>query len=377
MKLLFASDSLKGSLSSMQTADLLDKAAREVFRNVETIKVPMSDGGEGLIDAVIAASGGKREIVTVHDPLMGLIEAPYAIVKGKLAVIEMAMASGLPLIDGSMRDPRYTTSYGTGELIRHALDSGCEYIVMGIGGSATNDGGMGALRALGAKFLDERGRELEGRGIDLTKLVAIDLSELDERIQDVSFTVMCDVTNPRCGPNGATWVYGPQKGGTPEMLEELEAGMEKYRDLLYEVTGHNCDNVIGAGAAGGFGAASYAVLGAELRSGIDTMLGMLKFDDKLEGVDLVITGEGCADKQSVHGKVMQGVARRAEAKGIPVIGLVGSLGEGWEEVLKCGISRLICITGGVVSAEEAMADPEKHYYDAALRMFETYKDGSL
>ena len=361
----------------METAELLDKAAREVFRDVETVKVPMSDGGEGLIDAVIAASGGSKEIVTVHDPLMGMIEAPYALVKGKLAVIEMAAASGLPLVEGSLRDPRYTSTYGTGELIRAALDSGCEYIVMGIGGSATNDGGMGALRALGAKFLDEKGRELDGRGIDLTKLAAIDLSELDERIADVSFTVMCDVTNPLCGPNGATWVYGPQKGGTPEILEELESGMEKYRDLLYEVTGHDCDNVMGAGAAGGFGAAAYAVLGAELRSGIETMLGMLKFDEKLEGVDIVVTGEGRADGQSVSGKVMQGVARRAEAKGIPVIGLVGSLGEGWEEILKCGVSRLICITGGDVSVEEAMAEPKKHYYEAARRMFETYKDGSL
>lgn len=361
----------------METAELLDKAAREVFRDVETIKVPMSDGGEGLIDAVIAASGGRRVVAEVHDPLMGIIEADYAVVKDKLAVIEMAKASGLPLIDGSLRDPRYTSTYGTGELIRHALDNGCEYIVMGIGGSATNDGGMGALRALGARFLDEKGRELEGRGIDLTSLAAIDLSELDERIQDSSFTVMCDVTNPLCGPAGATFVFGPQKGGTPEILEELEGGMEKYRDLLLEVTGHDCDNVMGAGAAGGFGAAAYAVLGAELRSGIETMLGMLKFDEKLEGVDIVITGEGRADSQSVHGKVMQGVARHAEAKGIPVIGLVGSLGDGWEEILSCGVSRLVCITGGDITPEMAMSEPRRYYYEAARRMFETYIDGSL
>ncbi|MBR2675049.1 MAG: glycerate kinase [Mogibacterium sp.] len=351
MKLVFANDSFKGSLTSKETALLLDKAAQFVFKDVETVKLPLSDGGAGLLDAVISASGGRVETVAVHDPLMGLIEAPYVVIKDKLAVIDMTAVCGIELLDDSIGDEKLASSYGMGELIRSAIDCGCEYIVAGTGEVATNDGGMGALRALGAKFLDEKGRELEGRSEDVDRLAEIDLSEIDNRITDISFTLMCDIPNP------------------------IE-GMQRYTDILYKVTGHRSDNVIGTGAAGGFGAAAYAVLGAELRSGIDTMLGMVKFDSILEGSDLLITGTSIADEIAANSGVMQGVAKRAKAKGIPVIALVESLGEGWEEVLGCGVSKLVCISG-----EGKMTDnPEgaaELYYEAAVRMFENYREGNL
>ncbi len=352
MKIVFANDTFKGSLTSKETALLLDKAARFVFKDIETVKVPLSDGGVGLLDAVITASGGRKETVCVHDPLMGPVEASYAIIKDKLAVIDMTLVCGIELIDGNLRDSRYTTSYGMGELIRHALDSGCEYIVIGTGETSCEDGGMGALRALGAGFYDEKGKELEGRGSDMDRLAAIDLSKLDERIADVSFTLMCDVNNP------------------------LD-GMDKYKEILHEITGHNCDNVIGTGAAGGFGAAAYAVLGAELRSGTDTMMGMIKFDSRIEDADLVITGTDVADTFSAKNGIMQAVAKRAKAKEIPVIALVGSLGDGWEEVLGSGVSRLVCISGEEDVMSDEKVDAAKIYYDAAVRMFQNYKDGNL
>lgn len=377
MKLLFASDTLKGSLSSREAALLLDKAAKSVFPDAETMLVTMADGGEGTVDAVLDASRGKKETCLVHDPLMGMTEAYYAGIKGDLAVMEMAAASGLTLIDGSLRDAKHTTSYGTGEMILDAVEKGYKYIAIGIGGSATNDGGMGFLRALGAKFYDDGGRELAGRGIDLCSLSAIDLSGLDDRLMDISFTVMSDVTNPLTGENGATMVYGPQKGADEETLKMLEDGMCRYRDILNSLTGIDCDNVPGAGAAGGMGAAMYAVLGAEMRSGIETILDLVGFDKKLEGTDLVVTGEGRADGQSASGKVIQGVGMRAKAAGVPAVALVGTVGDGWEAVLSCGISRIFCIKDEDMSLEYAMENAKDLYYDTALRIFESYKDGSL
>ena len=377
MKLLFASDSLKGSLSSKEAALLLDKAARSVFREPDTVLISMADGGEGTVDAVLDASGGKRETCIVHDPLMGMTEASYAGIKGELAVMEMAAASGLTLIEGYLTDARRTTTYGTGEMILDAVEKGYKYIAMGLGGSATNDGGTGCLKALGAKFYDERGRELDGRGMDLARIKAIDLSGLDERLMDISFTVMSDVTNPLCGENGATMVYGPQKGADAKALSELEQGMCNYRDILNKLTGINCDNVNGTGAAGGLGAAMYAVLGAEIRSGVETILELVSFDKKLKGADLVVTGEGRADAQSVNGKVMQGVGKRAKAAGVHAVGLVGSVGDGWESVLSCGISRIVCLKDDDMSLEYAMENAKTLYYNAALRIFEDYRDGCL
>lgn len=369
MKFVFASDSFKGSLSSARIAELLDKAAREVLGEIETVKIVLADGGEGTAEAVLASSDAKAVKAAVYGPLMDSAEAVFALFSDGRAVMDMASASGLPMIPEGSRDPLEATSYGTGELVRAALDCGARDITIGIGGSATNDGGMGFMRALGAAFYDSEGRPLEGRGRDLAKVSRIDLSGLDSRLADTRVTVMCDVDNPLTGPRGATYVYGPQKGATEEKLKELESGMRNYRDVIKSLTGIDCDKVKGAGAAGGIGAALYAFLHAELKPGIDIMLDLTGFDDAISGADMVITGEGRADGQSLNGKAMMGVGVRAKAKGVPVTAIVGCLGDGWEGLLGCGIERVIPLADGTVSKEEAIARSEEIYFDKALSFF--------
>ena len=302
MKFLFASDSLKGTLSSDDTGRLLAKAAKEVFPACICESIPVADGGEGTVDAVIRAVQGQQIRVKAQDPLMQTRETYYGKLDENRAIIEMALASGYALVPAEKRNPLYTSSYGTGELIRDALDRGFRDITIAIGGSATNDGGMGCMRALGVRFLDRAGRELMGNGSDLGRLAAIDDSGLDPRIADAVFTVMCDVTNPLCGENGATYTFGPQKGATPEILERLERGMENYRDILTRTYDMNPDTIPGSGAAGGLGAALLVFLRAQLKSGIETVLDLIEFDRRLKGVSLVVTGEGCTDWQSCYAK---------------------------------------------------------------------------
>ena len=369
MKLVFASDSFKGSLDSSRTAELLGAAASEVFGDVETVSIPLADGGEGTVDAVLASSDAKAVTVMVHGPLMDRVEARYAAFDDGKAVIEMASASGLTLVPEDRRDPLEAASIGTGELLIDALANGARDITIAIGGSATNDGGMGFMRALGAAFYDEKGKELEGRGRDLAKVSRIDLSGLDERLAETRISVMCDVDNPLTGERGATYVYGPQKGADEEALEELESGMRNYRDAIRELTGIDCDEVAGAGAAGGIGAALYALLGADLKPGIEIMLDLTGFDKALAGADMVITGEGRADFQSLCGKAMQGVGRRAKENGVPVTAIVGSLGEGWEGLLECGIGRIIPLADGDISVEEAINNAETVYLRKAEELF--------
>ena len=375
MKLLFASDSFKGSLSSEQTAALLGQAAREVFGECGTEGVPVADGGEGTMDAVIAAEHGQKIDVKVHGPLMEEITAQYGVFGGHKAVIEMAAASGLPLVPEEKRDPRNTTSLGTGELILHALENGYRDISIAIGGSATNDGGMGCARALGVRFLDENGEELEGFGRDLIRVRSIDTSGLDPRIADSQITVMCDVTNPLCGENGATYTFGRQKGATPEIQASLEEGMLSYSRIILEKTGIDCNAVEGAGAAGGLGAALKVFLNGQMRSGIETVLDLIHFDERLEGVDLVVTGEGRTDWQSCFGKVMQGVGMHAKAKGIPVAGLSGSLGKDALDICGYGISSLMTTVNAPMPLEEALERAEELYLEGAVRMFRFIKAG--
>ena len=372
MKLVFASDSFKGSLSSRMTAELLTKAAWEVFGACECIGVPIADGGEGTVDAVIEALKGEKSIAIVHDPLMNRIQAGCGIAGGK-AVIEMAAVSGLTLVPEALRDPLNTTTYGTGELILDALDRGCRELYIAIGGSATNDGGMGCLRALGARFLDKDGNELSGCGKDLAEVSTIDLAHLDSRLSDTSLTVLCDVKNPLCGENGATYTFAGQKGANLETMKLLENGMQNYRDVIRRQFDIDCDTVEGAGAAGGLGAALKVFLHATMQSGIETVLDLIGFDDLLDGADLVVTGEGRADAQSVCGKVIQGVALRARARGIPVYGLCGSLGDGAELLYDCGVTSLYSLVDENTSVEEAMANAEEVYYHAAVRMFSRIK----
>ena len=375
MKFLFASDSFKGTLSSEQTAALLAKAAKEVFGEISYSSVPVADGGEGTTDAVIAAENGEKIYVDVRGPLMEPVRAYYGRFGENKAVLEMAAASGLPMVPADRRNPLYTTSYGTGELIRDALDRGFTDISIAIGGSATNDGGMGCVRALGVRFLDDSGRELEGKGEDLEKVCTIDTSSLDPRIKDAHITVMCDVTNPLCGPDGATYTFGAQKGATPEIQDRLEKGMQNYRDVLLRQFGINADEIRGAGAAGGLGAALKVFLGGEMKSGIDTVLDLIGFDERLEGVDLVVTGEGRTDWQSCFGKVMQGVGERAAKKGVVAVGLSGSLGRDADRIFEHGIVSLMTTVDAPMPLEEALDRSEELYYLGAVRMFRFVKAG--
>lgn len=377
MKLVFASDSFKGSLSSEKTSELLTKAANEVFGSCDIVSVPMADGGEGTLDAILRTCGGEKISADVHDPLMKPIRACYGRLEKGKAVVEMAEASGLVLVPKSDRNPLRTTSYGTGELVRAALDYGLKDIAVSIGGSATNDGGMGFARALGIRFFDKECRELDGRGEDLERVKHIDMSGIDKNAADAIFTVMCDVKNPLCGPQGATYTYGRQKGGTPEILDRLEAGMQNYREVLIHEFGTDPDMSEGTGAAGGLGAALKIFLKAEMKSGIETVLDIIDFDAVLHGADLVITGEGMSDRQSSCGKVVQGIGDRAKKHGVPVIALVGSLGDGYEELYEHGIESFFTTVDSPMGLSEALERAEQLYYRAAVRMFRTISTGML
>ena len=376
MKFLFASDSFKGSLSSQKTAELLSQAALEIFPDCECSHVEVADGGEGTTNAVLSAVSGKKIFLSAHGPLGELTDGYYGALDDKRAVMEMAAVSGLPLVPASLRDPRKTSSLGTGEMIADALSRGFRDISIAIGGSATNDGGMGCMRALGVKFLDADGHELIGCGADLARVRRIDTSGLNPLIKDTSFTVMCDVTNPLCGKNGATYTFGKQKGGTPEILDELEIGMQNYRDVLRSQFGIDMDAVSGAGAAGGLGAALMVFLNGKLKSGIETVLDLVEFDKKLEGVSLVVTGEGSTDWQSVFGKVMQGVGVHCRRRHVPAVAIVGSMGKGAEDIFAHGIDSIITTVNGVMPLEEALERAEELYLGAARRMFRMLRAGS-
>ncbi len=375
MKFLFASDSFKGTLSSSRIAELLTTAAKESFPNCICTSVETADGGEGTTDAVLDAVNGQRMFLTVHGPLWKTTNCFYGKLDERRAVMEMAAASGLPLLQEAQRDPRKTTTYGTGEMIRDALEHGFQDISIAIGGSATNDGGMGCMCALGVRFLDQEGRELEGCGENLGKIAQIDLSDLDPRIAETKFTVMCDVNNPLCGENGATYTFGAQKGGTPEILEELETGMLHYRELLLEKFQVDVNEIPGAGAAGGLGAALVVFLNATLKSGIETVLDLVDFDTRLQGVSLVITGEGCTDWQSAFGKVLHGVGMRCKKYHIPVVALVGSMGQGAEQIYESGIDSILTTVNAPMELHTALEQAEELYLNAARRLFRMLKVG--
>lgn len=375
MKLLFASDSFKGTLSSEQIIRLLTESANRVFPGCETKGVPIADGGEGTVDAVIAVTGGEMRKVPVHGPLMEETEATYGVFHGDSAIIEMAAASGLPMVPAEKRNPLNTTTFGTGELIRDALDNGYRKLSIAIGGSATNDGGMGAMRALGIRFLDAAGNELEGVGADLEKVADIDVSGLHPAVAEAEITVMCDVTNPLTGPDGATYTFGKQKGGTPEILDRLEAGMKNYASVMREKLGMDVEMNAGAGAAGGLGAALCGYLHANLKSGIDTVLDLIDFDGLLEGVDMVVTGEGRIDWQSAFGKVPSGVGLRCKAKNIPAVAIVGGMGNGAEKIYEFGVESIIPTINGAMAIEEALDRAEELYANAADRLFRMVKVG--
>lgn len=375
MRFLFASDSFKGTLSSDQIISILEEEAKAVFPECQYSGVPVADGGEGTVEAVVKAMNGQIKTVTVHGPLMEPAEAFYGVFGGDQAVIEMAAASGLPMVPPEKRNPLHTTTYGTGELIKDALEQGYRKIAIAIGGSATNDGGMGAMAALGVKFLDAAGRELTGFGEDLGNVIQIDVSGMHPAVKETEFTVMCDVTNPLTGPDGATYTFGKQKGGTPEILDRMEQDMIKYAALLHDVTGVNADQLSGAGAAGGLGAALKVFLNANMKSGIETVLDLIDFDTLLSDVDLVITGEGRMDWQSAFGKVPSGIGMRCRAKGIPAIAIVGGMGDGADKIYEFGIDSIIPTINGAMPIEEALERAEELYRGAAARTFRLLRAG--
>lgn len=375
MKFLFASDSFKGTLSSEKIIELLSEAAQNVFPGCETAGVPIADGGEGTVDAVIAVKHGTYHKVLVHGPLMEERESSYGEFQGDTAIIEMAVASGLPLVPVKQRDPRFTSTYGTGELIRDALDRGYRKITVAIGGSATNDGGMGAMKALGIRFLDEWGMELPGTGKDLNKVCRIDLTDLHPAVQETEFTVMCDVNNPLTGPDGATYTFGKQKGGTLRTLNELEEGMRNYAKVVLKETGVDVNRIPGAGAAGGLGAALCVFLHAVLKSGVETVLDLIGFDELLDSVDFVITGEGQIDWQSAFGKVPCGVGMRCRKKGIPAIAIVGSMGKGADQIYEHGVDSIMTTVNSAMDIDEALLRANELYIGAADRTFRMIRAG--
>ncbi|MBE5987828.1 MAG: glycerate kinase [Paenibacillaceae bacterium] len=375
MKFLFASDSFKGSLSSVEIVGILTEEAKRIFPDCECSGVSVADGGEGTIEAVIDAMNGQIRRVSVHGPLMEETIADYGVFHGSHAVIEMAKASGLPMVPAEKRNPLHTTTYGTGELIKAALDDGYRKIAIAIGGSATNDGGMGAMTALGVKFLDKAGNQLTGYGRDLGEVDRIDVSGLHPAVKETEFTVMCDVTNPLTGQNGATYTFGKQKGGTPEILEQLEKDMISYAGKLMELTGIDVDQIKGTGAAGGLGAALNVFLNANMKSGIETVLDLIQFDTLLEGVDLVVTGEGRMDWQSAFGKVPSGIGMRCKEKGIPAVAIVGGMGDGAEKIYEYGIESITTTIQGAMPIEEAMERSVELYRGAAQRTFRMLRAG--
>lgn len=371
MKIVIAPDSFKESLSAPEVAQAIARGWLAVYSDAEIALCPMADGGEGTVDAVLAAAGGERRELSVMGPLATPVNAHWGWLGDGTAVIEMAAASGLHWVPSAQRDARVTSSYGTGELITAALDAGATRIILGLGGSATNDGGSGLLRALGVRFLDAGGNELRPGGAALASLQRVDLSGLDERLQGVQVEVAADVDNPLCGPKGASAVFGPQKGASPEHVEELDAALARLAEVVGEALGEDFSTFPGVGAAGGLGFAAKAFLGARFRPGIELVAELSGLADAVRGADLVITGEGRLDAQSLHGKTPVGVARVAKTQGVPVIALAGSLGEGYQAVREAGIEACFSLAPGPITLEHACASagPELEARAADLARF--------
>ena len=371
-RFVFASDSLKGTLSSADAARLLGGAAERHFPGCSWVAVPMADGGEGTVDALLAACGGEKIRAVVEDPLSRPVEASYAMLPGGRAVIEMAAASGLTLLAPGEHDPRLTSTYGTGQLVLDALERGARDVTVALGGSATNDGGMGLARALGARLLDAEGIELAGTGADLGRVARVDPSGLSPLVAGASFHTMCDVDNPLVGPEGASLVFGPQKGASPEIARELDDGMRNWAHVLEE-TFDRSFNVPGAGAAGGLGAACLAFLGAEPVSGVARVLDLVGFDALLAGADLCVTGEGHADAQTAHGKVVSGVAAACARAGVPCVAVVGGMSAG--AAAMPGVAAMLPAAIDAMPLEETLARAEELYALAAERLFSLLKLG--
>ncbi|MDF2152920.1 glycerate kinase [Vibrio sp. CAU 1672] len=361
MKIVIAPDSYKESLTAMEVASAIEKGFKQVLPEAEYIKLPMADGGEGTVQSLVDATSGSIVNCDVTGPLGQTVPGFYGLLgDGNTVVIEMAAASGLHLVQPAQRNPLLTTTYGTGELIKAALNAGARHIIVGIGGSATNDGGIGMAQALGAKLLDGEGNELGFGGGQLGKLARIDLSGLDARLKEVRLEVACDVDNTLCGPKGASQVFGPQKGATAEMVARLDANLAHYAEIIKAETGNDIKNRPGAGAAGGLGAALIGLLNAELRPGIEIVMDAVNLAAVVNDADLVITGEGRIDSQTIHGKTPIGVARTAKRFDLPVIGIAGSLTHDCGVVHQHGIDMVFSVVNGAVDLPTALTQAEEN-----------------
>lgn len=376
MKIVIAPDSYKESLSATEVAQAIEKGFREIFPDAQYVSVPLADGGEGTVEAMIAATHGSAHSALVTGPLGEKVNANWGMSgDGKTAFIEMAAASGLALVPPEKRNPLITTSRGTGELILQALDSGANNIIIGIGGSATNDGGAGMVQALGAKLCDANGTEIGYGGGSLNSLNTIDVSGLDPRIKNCAIRVACDVTNPLVGELGASRIFGPQKGATEALILELDRNLAHYANIIKKSLGVDVKNVPGAGAAGGMGAALTAFLGAELKSGIEIVTQALNLEEHIHDCTLVVTGEGRIDSQSIHGKVPVGVANVAKKYHKPVIGIAGSLTRDVGVVHQYGIDAVFSVLTSIGTLEEAFRGAFDNIYRASRNIAATLAVG--
>ena len=368
MKIVIAPQSFKGSLSAQEVAQAIAKGIKRVVADAETIMVPMADGGEGTVEALTYGSHGQIVATEVTGPLGEKVTAKWGILgDGVSAVVEMTAASGITLVPPEKLNPLVATTYGTGELIRAALHAGCRRLIIGIGGSATNDGGAGMAQALGARLLDERGKELPWGGAALAKLSRIDISGLDRRLTGCEIIIASDVTNPLCGEQGASRVYGPQKGATEEMCQQLDEALTNYAEVIKRDLGINVMDIPGAGAAGGLGAGLIAFLGAKLISGIEIVSEVVGLTGYLKEASLVFTGEGRIDTQTLFGKTVAGVAAKAKAFRIPVVAIAGEVAGDCKELYQYGIDATLSIAPGPISLRKSMANAEKLIADAAER----------
>ncbi|KNC93515.1 glycerate 2-kinase [Trabulsiella odontotermitis] len=378
MKIVIAPDSYKESLSATEVAQAIEKGFREIFPDAQYVKVPVADGGEGTVEAMIAATQGSEMTARVTGPLGEPVDAVWGISgDGHTAFIEMAAASGLALVPPAQRNPLLTTSRGTGELILQALDHGAQNIIIGIGGSATNDGGAGMMQALGASLCDANGTAIGFGGGCLMSLNAIDISQLDPRLKNCSIRVACDVTNPLTGESGASRIFGPQKGASEAMIAELDRNLEHYAEVIKKSLRIDVKSVPGAGAAGGMGAALMAFLGAELRSGIEIVTQALNLEEHIHDCSLVITGEGRLDSQSIHGKVPVGVANVAKKYHKPVIGIAGSLTRDVGVVHQHGIDAVFSVLTSISTLEEAFRGAFDNIYRASRNIAATLRVGMM
>ncbi|MCQ6286805.1 MULTISPECIES: glycerate kinase [Bacillus cereus group] len=361
MKVVIASDSYKESLKAIEVCEAIERGFRAIFPNAKYVKIPIGDGGEGTVESLVDATGGRIISISVTGPLRESVQAFYGVSKDKkTAFIEMAAASGLQHVPVEKRNPLITTTKGTGELILHALNQGAEYIILGLGGSATNDGGAGMLAALGVRFINDKGEVIDPSGGTLHSIVAIDFSQMDPRLKGVKIEAACDVDNPLVGMQGASFVFGRQKGANVEMMKELDENLKHYANILKRYVSSDVSEIPGAGAAGGMGVAVISVLKGDLRRGIEIVLDYTNFDKHIEDADLIITGEGRIDEQTAYGKAPVGVAGRAKRFSVPVIAIGGSVSSDYSAVYEKGIDAVFSITTRPMTLEEAYRVAEEN-----------------